>query len=178
MSPSISNKYLMLSAGQFISGDGRCQSFGEGGEWLYSRRRCRAVCLKRLSQAERDGDVIHGVIRASTLNHGGKTNGLHRSQSAGPGGGGAPGLKEAGVDPRHISYVEAHGTGTKLGDPIEIAGLTKPLRKDRRYRLLLHRFGQIQYRPCGIGRRALPAHENPAADEARAKSCPRCIRRC
>jgi NAD(P)-dependent dehydrogenase (short-subunit alcohol dehydrogenase family) len=34
-------------------------------------------------------------------------------------------LAESGTDPRHISYIEAHGTGTKLGDPIEIAGLTK-----------------------------------------------------
>ena len=34
-------------------------------------------------------------------------------------------FKEAGIDPRTISYIEAHGTGTSLGDPIEITGLTK-----------------------------------------------------
>ncbi|MVA81559.1 SDR family NAD(P)-dependent oxidoreductase [Agrobacterium vitis] len=119
------NKYLMLSAGQFISGDGRCQSFGEGGDGYIPGEGVGAVVLKRLSQAERDGDVIHGVIRASTLNHGGKTNGYTVPNPQAQAAAVRRALKEAGVDPRHISYVEAHGTGTKLGDPIEIAGLSK-----------------------------------------------------
>ncbi|MGO4780152.1 hypothetical protein AB4084_32240, partial [Lysobacter sp. 2RAB21] len=77
------------------------------------------------SDAERDGDAIHAVIRGSALNHGGKTNGYTvpnpRAQAAVI----CDALKDAGVDARHISYIEAHGTGTKLGDPIEIAALGK-----------------------------------------------------
>ena len=69
------NKYLMLSAGQFISSDGHCQSFGEGGDGYIPGEGVGVVVLKRLSEAERDGDHIYGMIRGSALNHGGKTNG-------------------------------------------------------------------------------------------------------
>jgi acyl transferase domain-containing protein len=49
-------KYLMLSAGQFISSAGQCQSFGEGGDGYIPGEGAGAVVLKRLSQAQRDGD--------------------------------------------------------------------------------------------------------------------------
>ena len=119
------NKYLMLSGGQFISSDGHCQSFGEGGDGYIPGEGVGVVVLKRLSEAERDGDRIYGVIRGSALNHGGKTNGYTvpspQAQAAAIG----RALAEAHIDARHVSYIEAHGTGTKLGDPIEIAALTK-----------------------------------------------------
>ena len=69
------NKYLMLSAGQFISSDGHCQSFGEGGDGYIPGEGVGVVVLKRLSEAKRDGDHIYGIIRGSAINHGGKTNG-------------------------------------------------------------------------------------------------------
>jgi acyl transferase domain-containing protein len=69
------NKYLYLSAGQYISGDGACQSFGEGGDGYIPGEGVGVVVLKRLSDAEWDGDHIYGIIRGSALNHGGKTNG-------------------------------------------------------------------------------------------------------
>ena len=122
------NKYLILSAGQFISTDGHCQSFGVGGDGYIPGEGVGAVVLKRLSDAERDGNHIYGVIRGSALNHGGKTNGYSvpnpRAQSAVI----AMALRDAGVEPRHVSYIEAHGTGTKLGDPIEIAALAQAFR--------------------------------------------------
>ena len=87
------------------------------------------MVLKRLSEAERDGDHIYGIIRGSALNHGGKTNGytVPNPQAQATAIGRA--LAESHIDARHISYVEAHGTGTKLGDPIEIAALSKVLQK-------------------------------------------------
>ncbi len=119
------HKYHMLSAGQFISSDGHCQSFGEGGDGYIPGEGVGVVVLKRLSDAQRDGDRICGVILGSALNHGGRTNGYTvpnpQAQSSAIG----LALAEAKVDARHISYVEAHGTGTKLGDPIEIAALGK-----------------------------------------------------
>ncbi|HEV3038147.1 MAG TPA: SDR family NAD(P)-dependent oxidoreductase, partial [Candidatus Angelobacter sp.] len=69
------SKYLMLSAAQAISSDGHCQSFGEGSDGYIPGEGVGAVILKRLSDAQRDGDHIYGVIRGSALNHGGKTNG-------------------------------------------------------------------------------------------------------
>ena len=119
------NKYLMLSGGQFISSRGRCESFGEGGEGYIPGEGVGVVLLKSLERAESDGDHIYGVIRGSTLNHGGKTNGYSVPNPNAQAKAIGDTLKEAGVVPSQISYVEAHGTGTKLGDPIEIAGLTK-----------------------------------------------------
>lgn len=119
------NKYLVLSGGQFISSDGHCQSFGEGGDGYIPGEGVGAVVLKRLSEAERDGDHIYGVIKGSILNHGGKTNGYSVPNPQAQASVISRALAESNINPRHISYIEAHGTGTKLGDPIEIAALSK-----------------------------------------------------
>jgi len=119
------NKYLVLSAGQFISSDGHCQSFGEGGDGYIPGEGVGVVVLKRLSEAKRDGDHIYGIIRGSALTHGGKTNGYTVPNPQAQAGAISRALAESHIDARHISYIEAHGTGTKLGDPIEIAALSK-----------------------------------------------------
>ncbi|MGW3569213.1 SDR family NAD(P)-dependent oxidoreductase [Streptomyces sp. NPDC000941] len=119
------NKYLALSTGQFISSKGHCESFGIGGDGYIPGEGVGVVLLKPLRDAERDGDHIYGVIKGCALSHGGRAKGYTvpnpRAQQATI----HNALSEAGVDPRTISYVEAHGTGTKLGDPIEIAGLSE-----------------------------------------------------
>ncbi|MBV9492689.1 MAG: SDR family NAD(P)-dependent oxidoreductase, partial [Acidobacteria bacterium] len=119
------NKYNVLSDGQFISSDGHCQSFGEGGDGYIPGEGVGVVVLKRLSDGQRDGDPIYGVIRGSALNHGGKTNGYTVPNPVAQATAISRALAEAHVDARHVSYIEAHGTGTKLGDPIEIAALTR-----------------------------------------------------
>jgi polyketide synthase PksN len=123
------NKYLALSAGQFISSDGHCQSFGEGGDGYIPGEGVGVVVLKRLSEAQRDGDHIYGVIRGSAINHGGKTNGYTVPNPQAQAGAISRALAESGIDARQVSYIEAHGTGTKLGDPIEIAALSKAFHK-------------------------------------------------
>ncbi|WP_172383282.1 SDR family NAD(P)-dependent oxidoreductase [Streptomyces sp. MNP-20] len=119
------NKYLGLSTGQFISSQGHCESFGVGGDGYIPGEGVGVVLLKPLRDAERDGDHVYGVIKGSGVSHGGRTNGYTvpnpRAQQAAI----QDALSESGVDPRAISYVEAHGTGTKLGDPIEITGLSQ-----------------------------------------------------
>jgi acyl transferase domain-containing protein/enoyl-CoA hydratase/carnithine racemase len=119
------NKYLVLSTGQFISSGGHCQSFGKGGDGYIPGEGVGVVILKRLSEAERDGDHIYGIIRGSALNHGGKTNGYSVPNPQAQSSVISRTLAESKTDARHISYIEAHGTGTKLGDPIEIAALSK-----------------------------------------------------
>lgn len=119
------NKYLFLSEGQFISTDGHCQSFGEGGDGYIPGEGVGAVLLKRLSEAIRDGNHIYGIIKGSSLNHGGKTNGYSVPNPQAQAGVISRAIAESGINARHISYIEAHGTGTKLGDPIEIAALSK-----------------------------------------------------
>ncbi|PYS19621.1 MAG: polyketide synthase of type I, partial [Acidobacteria bacterium] len=119
------NKYLVLSDGQFISSDGHCQSFGEGGDGYIPGEGVGVVVLKRLSEAKTDGDHIYGIIRGSALTHGGKTNGYSVPNPQAQTSAISRALAESHTDPHHISYIEAHGTGTRLGDPIEIAALSK-----------------------------------------------------
>ncbi|MFJ8229751.1 SDR family NAD(P)-dependent oxidoreductase [Streptomyces sp. NPDC094448] len=124
------NKYLMLASGKYASSRGRCESFGEGGDGYVPGEGVGAVLLKPLARAVEDGDTVYGVIRGTSVNHGGKTNGYAvpnpRAQHQVIG----HALREAGVDAGSVSYVEAHGTGTSLGDPVEIAALTKAFRAD------------------------------------------------
>ncbi|WP_250634474.1 SDR family NAD(P)-dependent oxidoreductase, partial [Pinirhizobacter soli] len=122
------NKYLMLAQGKFISGKGRCESFGEGGEGYVPGEGVGAVLLKPLAQAKADGDHIYGVIKATAINHGGKTNGFTVPNPNAQAKVIERALREGGIDARAVSYIEAHGTGTSLGDPIEIAGLSKAFR--------------------------------------------------
>src|SRR5204862_5156053 len=119
------NKYLMLGQGQFVSSKGSCQSFGVGADGYVPGEGVGAVLLKPLAQAEADGDHIYGVVKATAINHGGKTNGYTVPNPHAQAEVIGRALKDAEIDPRTISYIEAHGPGTVLGDPIEIAGLTR-----------------------------------------------------
>ena len=122
------NKYLLLSQGKFMSTDGRCRTFGEGGDGYVPSEGVGSILLKPLSEAERDRDQIYAVIKGTALNHGGKTNGYTVPNPNAQAKVIEKALRKTGIDPRTISYVEAHGTGTSLGDPIEITGLTKAYR--------------------------------------------------
>ncbi|MCX5205625.1 SDR family NAD(P)-dependent oxidoreductase [Streptomyces sp. NBC_00237] len=84
-----------------------------------------AVMLKRLEDAERDGDRIWGVVRGTAVNHGGRGSALPVPRSAAQSAVVRAALADAGVVPADISLIETHGTATRLGDPIEIAALTE-----------------------------------------------------
>src|SRR5204862_3497227 len=79
--------------------------------------------LKRLAEAEQDGDHIYGVILASAENHGGRASPLTAPNPRAQADLLIAAYRKAGIDPRTVGYIEAHGTGTPLGDPIEINGL-------------------------------------------------------
>ncbi|MEU6231860.1 SDR family NAD(P)-dependent oxidoreductase [Kitasatospora sp. NPDC047058] len=119
------DKYVHLSSKSMLSTDGRCRAFGAGGSGYVPGEGVGAVLLKRLSEAVRDGDTVHAVIRSTAVNHGGRTSGYTvpnpRAQQALV----EQALAAAGVDARTIGCVEAHGTGTALGDPIEHTALAK-----------------------------------------------------
>ncbi|MGP3980115.1 SDR family NAD(P)-dependent oxidoreductase [Streptomyces sp. KR80] len=84
-----------------------------------------AVMLKRLEDAERDGDRIWGVIRGTAVNHGGRGSALPVPRSEAQAAVIRAALDDADVAPADISLIETHGTATQLGDPIEIAALTE-----------------------------------------------------
>lgn len=118
-------KFVALSQGQFASTDGRCRSFGAGGDGYVASEGVGAMVLRPLADAEADGDTIYGVIKGSAINHGGRVNGFTVPNPDVQAAVIRSALRAGGVDPASVSYIEAHGTGTALGDPIEIAGLAK-----------------------------------------------------
>ncbi|CAL9331680.1 SDR family NAD(P)-dependent oxidoreductase [Streptomyces sp. enrichment culture] len=126
------NKYLLLGRSHFVSSTGRCESFGEGGDGYVPGEGVGAVLLKPLERAVRDGDHIHGVIRGVAVNHGGRTNGYSVPSPATQARVITEAWRQAGIDPNAVGYIEAHGTGTSLGDPIEVAGLTRAFREHGR----------------------------------------------
>nr|WP_054739565.1 SDR family NAD(P)-dependent oxidoreductase [Cellulosilyticum ruminicola] len=117
------NKYLSIT--NFVASDGRCRTFGEGGDGYVPGEGVGAVLLKPLERAIEDNDQIYGVIKSIAINHGGKTNGYTVPNLKAQKNVIDRAIKASGINPRAISYVEAHGTGTALGDPIEIEGLKR-----------------------------------------------------
>ena len=120
LSPELHVEFSRLRG---MSPDGRCRSFSVDTEGTGWSEGCAAVVLKRLSDAQRDGDPILGVLRGTAVNHDG-----HAASLTTPSGPAQrrvirAALGAAGLQPGDIDYVEAHGTGTKLGDPIEGAAL-------------------------------------------------------
>ncbi|KAE8561283.1 non-ribosomal peptide synthetase [Paenibacillus polymyxa] len=88
-----------------------------------------AVLLKPLDQALQDGDRIYAVIKGSAVNQDGTTVGITAPSPSAQAEVVEAAWNDAAIHPETLSFIEAHGTGTKLGDPIEIAGLTQAFEK-------------------------------------------------
>ncbi|HEX7333865.1 MAG TPA: SDR family NAD(P)-dependent oxidoreductase [Pyrinomonadaceae bacterium] len=114
-----------------LSPDGRCRAFDENAQGTVGGAGVGIVVLKRLEDALADGDYIHAVIKGSAVNNDGSMKVGYTAPSV---EGQAQVIRMAqqvaAVDPETISYIETHGTGTVLGDPIEIAALTKAFRAE------------------------------------------------
>jgi acyl transferase domain-containing protein/NADP-dependent 3-hydroxy acid dehydrogenase YdfG/acyl carrier protein len=123
------NKYLVLSDNKFLSKDGLCKSFGEGGQGYVPSEGCGSVILKPLREALADRDHIYGVIKGTAINNCGRSTRYRVPMANSQADVIEKALSQANIHPRTISYIEAHGTGTELGDPIEIEGLTKAFSK-------------------------------------------------
>lgn len=122
-------KYIFLSDQRFGSSEGKCRAFGKGGDGYVPGEGVGAVLLKPLEQAVLDGDQIYGVIKGTAVNHGGKVSSYTVPNPNAQAELIEEALVKSGVHPEQINYLEAHGTGTALGDPIEVAGLTKAFRR-------------------------------------------------
>ncbi len=126
--------YLYLEGGM-VSQDGHCRTFDARADGTVFGSGAGVVVLKRLSDALEQRDRILAVIRGFAVNNDGSQRVAYTAPSV-DGQAEVIALAQAmaGVDPRAVGYVEGHGTATPLGDPIEIAGLTKAFRagtKDR-----------------------------------------------
>ena len=125
----------LYEPGMILSPDGHCRAFAAEAQGTVAGEGVGVVVLKRLREALADRDHIHAVIRGAAINNDGSLKVGYTAPSVdGQAAVIARAHAMAGVDPSTITYVEAHGTGTELGDPIEVAALTKAFRAatDRR----------------------------------------------
>ncbi|WP_342374006.1 SDR family NAD(P)-dependent oxidoreductase [Myxococcus stipitatus] len=128
LSPEIT---LCLSNMQALAGDGRCKTFDASADGYVRGEGCGILVLKRLSDAQRDGDKVLALIRGSAVNHDGASGGLTVPSGPAQQTVVQRALDNARIDPALVGYIEAHGTGTPLGDPIELRALGAVLGKGR-----------------------------------------------
>ncbi|WP_419897673.1 SDR family NAD(P)-dependent oxidoreductase [Roseomonas sp. USHLN139] len=115
--------HVAASQAGMLAPGGRCRTLDAAADGFVPAEAVACLVLKRLADAERDGDTIQGVIRASGMNQDGASNGITAPNGAAQ----TALLREvwarAGIAPRDLGYVELHGTGTRLGDPVEVQAL-------------------------------------------------------
>lgn len=109
-----------------LSPDGYCRAFDVNAKGTVFGNGVGIVVLKRLRDAIKDGDHIYAIIKATAINNDGSQKvGLTAPSVTGQAKAIATALAKSKINPETIKYIETHGTGTALGDPIEIAALTK-----------------------------------------------------
>ncbi|HEU5382584.1 MAG TPA: SDR family NAD(P)-dependent oxidoreductase [Ktedonobacteraceae bacterium] len=124
-----SKEGYIYEEGGMESPDGHCRTFDAKAKGSMFGDGVGVVILKRLADALADGDTIYAVIKGSAMNNDGSLKVSYTAPSvAGQAEVIMAALEKANVPAESISYVEAHGTATELGDPIEVAALTKAFR--------------------------------------------------
>jgi len=117
------NDYLMFSSVHALSPTGQCHTFDANADGIVLGEGVACVVLKRLADAERDGDRIYAVIKGVAGASDGKSLGLTAPRKDGQVRALDRAYAAAGVSPAEVGMVEAHGTGTIVGDRTELATL-------------------------------------------------------
>ncbi len=128
LSPDIS---ISFSHAHMLSPVGRCKTFDDSADGYVRAEGCGIVVLKRLSDAEADGDRILAVIRGTATNQDGRSGSLTAPNGPSQEALLRDSLQNAGIKAADVSFFEAHGTGTALGDPIEVYAAGRVLREER-----------------------------------------------
>lgn len=114
---------IALSRLGALAPGGRCRTFDAAADGYVRGEGVALVALKRLDEAQRDGDPVLAVIRGAAVNHNGRSNGLFAPSGEAQQAVIRAALADAGLPPAAVACIETHGTGTRLGDPIEIDSL-------------------------------------------------------
>jgi len=119
------HQFLLFSEIGAFSATGQCRAFDESADGTVIGEGVGIVVLKRLSDAERDGDRIYAVIEGIGGSSDGRGLGLTAPRKEGQKRALERAYAQAGVLPGSVGLVEAHGTGTVLGDRTELKMLTE-----------------------------------------------------
>ena len=115
--------FVALSKAHMLSKEGRCKTFDESADGYVRGEGVGVLALKRLSDAERDGDNIVAVIKGSAINQDGRSSSLTAPNGPSQESVIRAALANAGLTVDDVDWVETHGTATPLGDPIEVQSL-------------------------------------------------------
>ncbi|MFB8007985.1 polyketide synthase Pks13 [Nocardia sp. NPDC056000] len=122
---------LGFDANGGVAKDGHIKAFSADADGMVRGEGGALVVLKRLADAERDGDKIYAVIKGSAVNNDGRSNGMLAPNPDAQAEVLRSAYRDAGITPSSVDYIEAHGTGTLLGDPIEADALGRVVGRGR-----------------------------------------------
>ena len=155
----------LLGTGLMLSENGRCRTFDAGADGIVRGEGCGVVVLKRLEDAERDGDRILGVVVGSAVNQDGASAGLTVPNGPAQEQVIRDALRRARIPATGVDYLEAHGTGTELGDPIELQAAAAVYGEGREpERPAADRIGEDEHRARGDGGGGCRGHQGAARD--------------
>ncbi|HEX4723172.1 MAG TPA: beta-ketoacyl synthase N-terminal-like domain-containing protein, partial [Pseudonocardiaceae bacterium] len=119
------NDYLMFTSAGALSPTGRCRPFDAAADGIALGEGVACLVLKRLADAERDGDRVYAVVKGVGTASDGRALGLTAPRPEGQYRALDRAYVDAGVAPGDVTMVEAHGTGTAVGDGTELRTLTE-----------------------------------------------------
>ncbi|MFC8103401.1 SDR family oxidoreductase [Streptomyces sp. NPDC057363] len=147
--------FMCFSKTPALSPTGDCRPFSDAADGTMLGEAVVMYALKRLSDAERDGDRIHAVIRGIGASSDGKGTAIYAPLPEGQARALRRAYEQAGYDPGTVELVEAHGTGTKAGDAAELAALRTVFetngRPERQWCAIGSVKSQIGHTKCAAG---------------------------
>ncbi|HEY3711046.1 MAG TPA: beta-ketoacyl synthase N-terminal-like domain-containing protein, partial [Amycolatopsis sp.] len=119
------NDYLLFASAHALSPTGRSATFDSAADGIALGEGVACLALKRLADADRDGDRVYAVIKGVGAASDGRALGLTAPRPEGQHNALTRAYRNAGVSPAQVGLVEAHGTGTVVGDRTELGTLTQ-----------------------------------------------------
>ncbi|TQV78630.1 type I polyketide synthase [Denitrobaculum tricleocarpae] len=115
--------YMCFSKTPAMSASGKCRPFSDDADGTLMGEGCGIFALRRLEDAEKDGNRILAVITGIGASSDGRGSSVYAPRAGGQALAIRRALNKAGISPRSVELVEAHGTGTRAGDAAEFEGL-------------------------------------------------------
>ncbi|NKX88821.1 type I polyketide synthase [Nocardia coubleae] len=115
--------FVTMCKGGFLAADGRSKPFDAAADGYGRGEGAGVVVLKKLADAERDGDRVYALVKATGANQDGRTTAITVPNAESQESLAREVIRRSGIDVRDVTYVEAHGTGTPVGDPIELRAI-------------------------------------------------------